>query len=81
MVEQKGENSGISGEDYRQMECSKSGKGDVEQEWQPFKSALVGCTEKVYGMRGAGGRLKKGSEWWCGDVRVTVAEKRRDYEV
>ena len=28
-----------------------SEKGNVEEEWQLFKSAVVGCTENVYGMR------------------------------
>ena len=28
-----------------EVECGKSEKGDVEEEWQLFKSAVVGCTE------------------------------------
>ena len=28
-----------------------SEKGDVKEEWQLFKSAIVGCTKKVCGMR------------------------------
>uniref|UniRef100_A0A8C8DHP6 ribonuclease H n=1 Tax=Oryzias sinensis TaxID=183150 RepID=A0A8C8DHP6_9TELE len=53
----------------------------VEEEWQQFKSAVVGSAEKVCGVRHVGGGLRKGSEWWCEDVRLAVAEKRCAYEV
>ncbi|KAK7907805.1 hypothetical protein WMY93_016417 [Mugilogobius chulae] len=53
----------------------------VEEEWQQFKSAVVGCAEEVCGMRRVGGGVRKGSEWWCEDVRLAVTEKRRAYEV
>ena len=36
----------------------------MEEEWQLFKSAVVGCTEKACSMRKVGGRVRKGSEWW-----------------
>ena len=51
--------------------------GDVEEEWQMFKSAMVGCAEEVCGVRGCGGGVRKGSEWWCEEVSVAVGEKRR----
>ncbi|KAK7945076.1 hypothetical protein WMY93_000804 [Mugilogobius chulae] len=52
----------------------------VEEEWQQFKSAVVGCAKEVCGMRRVGGGVRKGSEWWCEDVRLAVTEKRRAYE-
>ena len=55
--------------------------GSVEEEWQLFKSAVVECAEEVCGMRRVGGGVRKGSEWWCEDVRKAVAEKRQAYEV
>ena len=38
-------------------ECEK---GDVEEEWQLFKSALLGCAE-VCGVRRVGDGMRKGS--------------------
>ena len=35
----------------------------MEEEWQLFKSAVMGCTEKVCVMRRVGGGVRKGSEW------------------
>ena len=40
----------------------ESEKGDVEEEWQLFKSAVVGCTEKVCVMRRVDGGVRKWSE-------------------
>ena len=68
-LNKKGETGGIPGENYKRVECS-----DVEEECQLFKSAELGCIEKVYGTRRVGGGVRKGSEWWCEDVRA-VAEK------
>jgi len=53
----------------------------VEEEWQLFKSTMVGCAEEVCGVRRCGGGVRKGSEWWCEEVSVVIAEKRRAYEV
>ena len=39
----------------------ESEKGDVEEEWQLFKRAVVGCTENFCGKRRVGGGLRK--EW------------------
>ena len=44
------------------MECEESEKDYVEEEWQLFKSAMVGCKE-VYGMRRVGDGVRKSSEW------------------
>lgn len=55
--------------------------GSVEEEWERFKCAVVGSAEDVCGMRRVGGGIRKGSEWWCEEVRMVVAEKRRAYEV
>ena len=63
------------------MECGESEKGYVEDVWQLFKSAMVGCTVNVCGMRRAGGEVRKESEWWCDDVRLAVAEKRHAHGV
>ena len=57
------------------------GNGDVEEEWQLFRNAVVGCAEEVCGMRRVGGGVRKGSEWWCEEARVAVAEKRYAYEL
>ena len=38
----------------------ESEKGDVEEEWQLFKSVMVGSTE-VFAMRREGGGVKNGS--------------------
>ena len=43
----------------------ESEKGNVEEEWQLFKSVEVGCREKLYGMRNVGGGVRKGNEYWC----------------
>ncbi|KAK7913713.1 hypothetical protein WMY93_013924 [Mugilogobius chulae] len=53
----------------------------LREEWQQFKSAVVGCAEGVCGVRRVGGGVRKVSEWWCEDVRLAVTEKRRAYEV
>ena len=58
----------------------ESKKGDVE-DWQLFKSAVVGCTEKVCGMRRMGGGMRKGSEWYREAIRVAVPEKRHAHGV
>ena len=50
-------------------------KVNVEEEWLMFKSTIVGCTEKVCGMRRVGGRLTKRSQWWCKAVKLAAAEK------
>ncbi|WP_435362528.1 hypothetical protein, partial [Klebsiella pneumoniae] len=55
--------------------------GDVEEEWQLFKSAVVGCAKEVCGMRRVGAGIRKGSEWWCEEVRIAVDDKRRAFEV
>ena len=39
------------------------------EEWQLFKSVMVGCKE-VFGLRRVGSRVRKESECWCEDVRV-----------
>ena len=57
------------------------GKGNVEEEWQLFKSAVVECAKEVCGMRRVGAGIRKGSEWWCEEVSMAVAEKRRAFEV
>ena len=52
----------------------------MEEEWQLFTSAVVGCTEEVCGMRRVGGGVRKRSEWWYEAIMVTVAEKRHVHE-
>ena len=44
-------------------------KGDVEDEWQMFRNAVVGCTEEVSGKRRVGGGVRKGSECLSGGQR------------
>ena len=56
-------------------------KGDVEDEWQVFRSAVTGCAEEVCGKRRVGGGVRKGSEWWSEEVSAVVKEKRQAYEV
>ena len=46
--------------------------------WKRFKCAVVGCAEKVRRLRGGVG---KDSEWWCENLSVAVAEKRRAHGV
>ena len=41
----------------------KCEKGDVEEEWQQFKSVMVGRAE-IYGMRRTGDGVRKGSSEW-----------------
>ncbi len=55
--------------------------GDIEEEWELLRRAVVGCAEEVCGMRRVGGRMRKGSEWWYEEVSVAVSEKRHAYEV
>jgi len=55
--------------------------GDMDKEWQLFKSAMVGGAEEVWGVRRCGGGVRKGSEWWCEEVSAAIAEKRCAYEV
>ena len=55
--------------------------GDVEEEWSKFKKSVVKCAEKVCGMRKVGGGVRKGSEWWCEEVKVAVEEKKRAHGV
>ena len=38
------------------------------------------CSEVVCGMRQVGGQKRKGSEWWCEEVGMAVAEIRRAIE-
>ena len=55
--------------------------GDVEKEWQRFKSVVVKCAEDVCGMRRVGGGVRRGGEWWCEETRLAVREKRLAFEV
>ena len=54
--------------------------GSAEEEWRDFKSAVERCAVEVCGMRKVGGGLRKGSEWWCEEVKLAVAEKRQAFE-
>ena len=53
----------------------------VEEEWQRFRSTVVGCAEEVCGMRRVGGGIRKGSEWWCDEVRIAVEEKKKAHGI
>lgn len=48
--------------------------GDVEEEWQCLKNAVVSCVEQMCGMEWVGGDVRKGSEQWC---EVSVAAQRK----
>ena len=48
----KRRNSRIPGDEWNVVrECEK---GDVEEEWQLLKSAVIGCTETVCGIEKSG---------------------------
>ena len=51
----------------------------VDEEWQRFKTVVVGCAEEVCGTRRIGGGIRKGSEWWCEEVKVVIEEKKKAY--
>ena len=55
--------------------------GDVEEEWGKFRTAVVGNAEKVCGMRRVGGGVKRGSEWWCQEVKEAIERKKKAFDV
>ena len=52
----------------------------VEKELEKFRDIVMECTNDVCGMRRAGGRRRKGSEWWNEEVGKAVAKKRKAFE-
>ena len=51
--------------------------GSCEEEWEKFKNAVYGCTEKTCGSKIVGrktGALRK-TEWWNEDIRKLTKEK------
>lgn len=43
--------------------------GDVEEEWQLFRSAVMGCPEEAWIRRQVEDQIRKGSYWWCEEVK------------
>ena len=67
----------MSGE-YEKV-CERT-KGEVEEEWESFREAIMRCATEVCGKRVFGRGVRRGSEWWNDRVREVVTEKRRAYE-
>lgn len=55
--------------------------GDVEEEWEVFKNAVVSCASRVCGMKRLSNRgIRKGSEWWNDEVARLVKGKKDMYK-
>ena len=55
--------------------------GDVEEEWEAFRNAVVSCASRVCGMKRLSKRgIRKGSEWWNDEVARLVRDKKVMYK-
>ena len=55
-------------------------RGDIEEEWRVFKTAVMTRATEVCGMRRVGGGGRK-SEWWNEEVAEAVKDKSKAYQV
>ena len=53
----------------------------VEEAWDTFKTALLDTMKEVCGTKKTGGRNRKATAWWNGEVKDAIREKKRLYKI
>src|ERR1051325_2610796 len=76
LEEEENRNDYIRGIKEKWREVLRSEVGDVEEEWNKLKIALVGVARSVCGVKKIGNGRRKGSEWGNEDLENIVKRKK-----